>query len=321
MPRQRRDLAGVIHADLDHGKARCGRHARQRQRHTPVVVEGLLRRVHAAGLRQAGAQHLLGARLAGAAGDRDDARLALKPRTRGPADALQRAQRIVDADQRAIARRARIASRARGSRRAARERGRHEVVPVALGLQRHEHLAGRQRARVDGEAGHRTAAAPSAVAARSRDQIVPAPERWHQPFPPSPPIASTDRLLVRERQHGVAHDLAGLMALCRPPAAHHPTPSMRTAAVMASARSPISRAPGAAARISARIAVGPLAARIVVGDDHHVGFLNGDAAHDRPLARVAIAAAAEHADQAARSRRDAAHRAPRPAPRACARSR
>ena len=42
-----------------------------------------------------------------------------------------------------------------------------------------------------------------------------------------------------------------------------------------------------------------LAARVVVGDDDDVGLLDGDAAHDRPLAPVAIAAAAEHADEAA----------------------
>ena len=58
--------------------------------------------------------------------------------------------------------------------------------------------------------------------------------------------------------------------------------------------------PARAARISARIAAGLLAARIVVGDDHDVGLLGRDRAHDRPLAAVAVAAAAEHADEPAR---------------------
>ena len=42
-----------------------------------------------------------------------------------------------------------------------------------------------------------------------------------------------------------------------------------------------------------------LAARIVVGDDDAVGILVRDAAHDRPFARVAVAAGAEHHDQLA----------------------
>ena len=41
------------------------------------------------------------------------------------------------------------------------------------------------------------------------------------------------------------------------------------------------------------------AARIVVGDDDVIGEAGGDAAHDRPLALVAVAAAAEHAHEPA----------------------
>ena len=42
-----------------------------------------------------------------------------------------------------------------------------------------------------------------------------------------------------------------------------------------------------------------LAARIVVGDEREVGEARGDLAHHRPLAAIAIAAAAEHHDQLA----------------------
>ena len=42
-----------------------------------------------------------------------------------------------------------------------------------------------------------------------------------------------------------------------------------------------------------------LAARIVVGDDHAVGVLCRDRAHQRTLSRVAIAACAEHDDELA----------------------
>ena len=74
-PCQRADLTGVIHADLDHGEVDVRRHPRESQRHAPVIVEGLLRRVHFAGGRKTRAQHFLGAGLACAAGDGNDARL------------------------------------------------------------------------------------------------------------------------------------------------------------------------------------------------------------------------------------------------------
>ena len=62
-PRQRRDLARRVHADLDHREVGVRRHPRQRQRHAPVVVEALLGRVHACPARpSASAQHLLGCR-------------------------------------------------------------------------------------------------------------------------------------------------------------------------------------------------------------------------------------------------------------------
>ena len=44
---------------------------------------------------------------------------------------------------------------------------------------------------------------------------------------------------------------------------------------------------------------GILSAGIVVGDDRHVGHAAGDLAHDRALALVAVAAAAEHQAQLA----------------------
>src|SRR4029077_5686090 len=80
---------------------------------------------------------------------------------------------------------------------------------------------------------------------------------------------------------------------------------------IASRRSPISVAPGAAAMIAARIAAGAsprgmsavtitpaaLAAGIVVGDDHPVGFGGGDGAHQGSLATIAIATRAEHDDE------------------------
>ena len=107
------------------------------------------------------------------------------------------------------------------------------------------------------------------------------------------------RLVVRERQHGRCRRSGRSRGPCRRSAARRRARAGATPARMASARSPISRAPGAPARISARMARGRLAPRIVVGDDDVVGVLGRDAPHDRPLALVAVAAAAEHADEPA----------------------
>ena len=62
-------------------------------------------------------------------------------------------------------------------------------------------------------------------------------------------------------------------------------------------------------------------ARVVVGDDDLIGESLGDRAHQRPLARIAIAAAAEDADQLAAACACARQRALSPTRRACARSR
>ena len=73
---QRGDLAGVVHADLEDAEARAGRHAGERQRHTPVVVEGGGRGVRLAGIGHHQRQAFLGAGLAHRPGDGDDAALA-----------------------------------------------------------------------------------------------------------------------------------------------------------------------------------------------------------------------------------------------------
>src|SRR5262249_18730409 len=56
---------------------------------------------------------------------------------------------------------------------------------------------------------------------------------------------------------------------------------------------------GAGRRLEDRGAngAGVLAARIVVGDDHPIGFFRGNGAHQWPLALVAVATGAEYDDE------------------------
>ena len=98
--RQRRDLAGMVHAELENRVARLARQAGERQRHTPMIVEDLPSRGMARTCRaQRQFQHFLGAGLADAAGDptiwAPERARAAAARRRGP-------QRIVGDDQRRI---------------------------------------------------------------------------------------------------------------------------------------------------------------------------------------------------------------------------
>ena len=76
---QRRDLAGVVHADLDHCEGGAGGQARQRQRHAPVIVVGGRGSMGRSEATERDPQHFLGAGLADRAGDGDDAGLRARP--------------------------------------------------------------------------------------------------------------------------------------------------------------------------------------------------------------------------------------------------
>jgi len=151
-PRQgdeRRDLAGVIHADLDRREGGARRQLRQRQRHAPMIVVGRGGGVGRAEPAERDAQHFLGAGLADRAGDRNDARL--RPRPRRRAEALQGAQGVVDRENRLM--RGNPGAARPGDRRGRRARlegARDVVVAVArLAPDGEEEIAGLQRAGVD----------------------------------------------------------------------------------------------------------------------------------------------------------------------------
>ncbi len=96
---ERRDLARVVHADLEDAEVGAPRHAGERERHAPMVVVGGGGGMRAPAGREHDAQHLLGARLADRARHRDDARL--RPRARGDAEPLQRFERVIHSEHRA----------------------------------------------------------------------------------------------------------------------------------------------------------------------------------------------------------------------------
>ena len=128
---------------------------------------------------------------------------------------------------------------------------------------------------------------------------------------------------VVERMHDAGDLLTGLVALARDehgvagagrrPPRRWPRRGRRPRAPRPRCAAGTASAPASMARADrGRI----LRARVVVGDDQHVGAARGHLAHHRPLAAVAVAAAAEHDDQPAggeRPQRRAARPRPRPA--------
>ena len=87
---------------------------------------------------------------------------------------------------------------------------------------------------------------------------------------------------------------------CPLPAITTTSPSVAPASALsiAARRSGSTSSSGAPASTSSMIACGILGARVVGGEDRAIGELRGDPSHQRALAPVAVAAAAEDADQA-----------------------
>ena len=163
--RERPDLAGVVHADLAHGKVRVGRHARKRQGHAPMVVEGGVGRMDLAGRREDGTKHLLRAGLADAARHAHDDGLRARPCSVG-----QLAQGFEDVGNEVLAPSIADESRDHGAGRAGVERCLDEVVPVeAIPGDGEEGVAGRERPTVDGDPGDVARAAARVAGHRGLD--------------------------------------------------------------------------------------------------------------------------------------------------------
>ena len=165
----------------------------------------------------------------------------------------------------------------------------------ARAAERDEQLAAPERARVGGDAGEARIGAREAPARGCGDVGEPRPSRAHRP-------RARAALAVVERWPLAADDLVVLVALARDQhdvARRRPRQRPR--------RSP--RARSRSTRARARLAHAledhrddarrVLGARVVVGDDDAIGEPLGRRAHQRPLAAVAVAAAAEHDSHAA----------------------
>ena len=104
------------------------------------------------------------------------------------------------------------------------------------------------------------------------------------------------RLMIGERQSPAGDDLTGLVALAgddqKVAFLKHGASLGNGGAAVAD----IERAGRGGENCGADF-VRRFAARIIVGDDHHIGETRRNLAHDRPFAGVAVAAAAEDHDE------------------------
>ena len=301
---ERRDLAGVVHADLEHRVFRARRTARERQRHAPVIVVGGGR-----GMRLA-----VGAR----APARSASLVPVLPTEPVTAMTLacERARAARARSRRASstsctassgassANRAPLVARDHGEPGAGLQRAVDEVMAVAIvALDGEERFAFADRAAVDGQAGHVRRQRAGALGAHRRCHGVNGPQRAHATLPCK---RRRDRFVIGKRQHAVADDLPGLVALAgdQQHVAAFKVGDRRRGSPRRGRR--FRRRRGAAGEDGGADRSGIFAARIVVGDDDAVGILRGNAAHDRPLAGVAVAAGAEHHHQACPAHRAAA---------------
>jgi hypothetical protein len=167
---QRRDLAGMVHADLEHAELGIARHPRQHQRHAPVIIEAFDRGVRLTGGRERGPDGFLGRGLAGAAGHRDNLRPAA-----GSGSFPQRDksfQRVGNDDQVSAAVPGVEGLRHQRCRRSVGQRGTDEVMAVEiLALDGDEQRLRRYFAGIDGDAGDRPVREPFGAAAGCRDDL------------------------------------------------------------------------------------------------------------------------------------------------------
>ena len=98
---QRADLAEMVHPHFEHAVSAIVGHRGKTERHAPVIVVGGGGNLRAAERAQRKAQHFLGRRLAGAAGDGDDLGTASGARRAG--EIFQSALRAGDDEKRSIA--------------------------------------------------------------------------------------------------------------------------------------------------------------------------------------------------------------------------
>jgi hypothetical protein len=149
---QRRDLAGMIHAHLEHRIARRLGAERERQRHAPMIVVGFGRGMRLPVARQREPQRLLGAGLADRAGDADDFRRTTRARRAGKA--AQAFEHIGHDEERRVVRQ--LCAFLGGDDRqtgAGFQCGFDEFMTVTCIGEREKRIGFLQRAAVDGKAG------------------------------------------------------------------------------------------------------------------------------------------------------------------------
>ena len=176
-PRQRRDLAGVVHSHFQHRVMRARRAARERERHAPMIVVGGDRGVRLAILAEREPQRLLGSGLADRTGDADH--LGRRADARRGGKIAQRGKHIRHQQERRAARhRAAAIGGDDGQRGIGLERPRDEFMSVALiAPNGEERIAGGNRAAVDRNAGDRLRRRALALGADRRSHRVNRPQR------------------------------------------------------------------------------------------------------------------------------------------------
>ena len=295
-------LAAMVHADLDHGEPMRGAQREQRQRQADRVVEvARASRARRAPELQRGRSP----RSFPSSSSCRCCRRRRRPECRSGCASASRArasaaQRVVDGDQVAGERgRARVRRpaprRRRAAARARRSRGRRSA---RLSTRRTDRRGASARVSVvTREKAHGGADDGATDGARGGRRVHHARAPTRERFARRPRVG--ERRRARRSFPGSPRDPCRRSARRRPHARRRARASIARRAVELDAPAPVPAMSRVLRRSSSAIACGSSLRGLSLVTMTRSAKRRGDAAHLRPLARVAIAAAAEHADQLA----------------------
>src|SRR5664280_240272 len=243
---------GMAHADLEPRVFGARRTSGQRKRHAPVIVVGGGGSMGLAVGGEREEQGLLGAGLADRTGDGDH--VGARASARGGGEFAQSLEHVRDDQQRRSGGKLRaLIACDHGKHGAGFERGLDEVVAVAIvARDGEEGLALADASRIDGQAGHLGRQRAGFLRAHGGGHGVEGPQRAHATLPCKASATASWSENFKMRSPIIWPVSWPLPAISRT----SPACSAAIALRIASARSPISVAPGAAARMAARIAAG-----------------------------------------------------------------
>ncbi len=190
------NLAEMVHADLEHAISALLRKGGETERHTPVIVVGRSRDMRGTERAQRQPQHFLRRRLSGTSRHRHDLRVRAVPRR--AREVFEAALRVGNGKKGAVRGDTGNGARHKGCSRLRGKSCADEIMAVTrLALERHEEIAGPERARIDRQARRREG--PAGMTQRRDFGVGRCPQDAHA----RPPCASAAWMAASRSENGL----------------------------------------------------------------------------------------------------------------------